>query len=99
MHDFKIVRTQGLPALHLTSIEFLGGGEVNKILVARVYGDWESGSLDVMSPFLAGGNACHKLSVVCLVVKFCLCEFPGKEGHSVKSSLVILLADACSKSI
>src|SRR3954451_1770160 len=99
MHDVKVVRAQGLPPAYLTLIEFFGGGEVYKVFVVCVDGDWECGSFEIVSPFLAGGNDCHKLLVVYLIIELCRCEFLGKECNGVKASLIILLADACSKSV
>src|SRR4051794_11335964 len=84
MHDVKVVRAQGLPPAYLTSIEFLGGGEVYEVFVVCVDGDWECGSFKIVSPFLAGGNDCHKLLVVYLIIKLCRCKFLGKECNGVE---------------
>ena len=99
MYDVEVVWTQGFPLSHLSTIEFLSGGEVDKVFVVCVDGDWECGSFNVVSPLLTGGNNCHKLLVMYLVIEFCCCKLPREESHRVESSLIILLVDACSKGI
>src|SRR4051812_24853183 len=99
MHNVKVVWAQGLPPVYLMLIEFFSGGEVYKVFMVCVDSDWECSSFKIVSPFLAGGNDCHKLLVVYLIIELYQYEFLGKECNRVEASLIILLADTYSKSI
>ena len=67
--DVEVVWAECFPPSYLTSIECLGGHEIDQVFMVSVDGDREPSSFQIMSPFLAGGDDSHKLLIVYLIIK------------------------------